>query len=120
MLINVISMILLGSLSAYMFACARFETTRRIALIPAIMCFAELCVFNLIPFMAHPVLSSILILCKVSILVIGTTAMKVDRAMSQKRCERRRVLRKQISCINHGIQVVNPATNYTSTMANIA
>ena len=106
MLISIISMVLLGSLAAYMTICAKFEVTRRFAMIPGTMCLIETIVAGVLEQATHPILTSLLLLTKLTILCLGVYAMKRDRVNAQKRSERRRAFRRKLLCAQNPIHIV--------------
>lgn len=106
MLLNMISVIVLASLSAYMFVCARFERTRQIAIVPALMSAIELYVADILSPTSYPILTAILLLLKVGMIVLGITAIQVDRNLAQKRNARRKALRKQMQYAQSPISIV--------------
>lgn len=108
MLLNIISMVILASLSAYMFACARFECTRRIAIIPGIMSLMEMTMAGVLSNTAFPLITAFLLLCKVAIVAIGIVAIRADRTMAQKRSERRRALKRKLAFAQNPIHMLPP------------
>lgn len=115
MLLNIISMVILASLSAYMFACARFECTRRIAIIPGVMSLMEMYMAGVLSNTAFPLITAFLLLCKVSIVVLGVIAIRADRTMAQKRSERRRALKRKMAFAQNPIHLLPPVQDVVNS-----
>lgn len=94
MAFSVIAAAVFGAVSLYMLVAAKCAVTRRMAWIPLSMAAMELAMCGVLAMGEYPVLTAILMLCRVTVLVCCTFSMKCDAAMVRNRRRRREVWRR--------------------------
>ena len=96
----------LGSVAIVMFARARFEFTKTVALVPAAMALTELFFASVLEPAMFPVLTVLLTAFRVAAAGFGLFVLREDAKMAARRSEKRRRCARQVLCASHGIQPV--------------
>lgn len=94
MIFSVVTAAVFGAVSLYMMMAAKCTVTRRMAWIPLSMSAMELAMCGALAMGEYPVLTAILMLCRLTVLVCCTLSMKRDAAMVRNRRRRREVWRR--------------------------
>lgn len=96
----------LGSVAILMFARARFEFTKTVALFPAVMAAIELFFASVLDPAMFPVLTAVLTALRASMVLFGLFVLREDAKMAARREEKRRRCARQVLCATHGIEPV--------------
>ena len=94
MVLSVVAAAVFGAASLYMITAAKCTVTRRMAWIPLSMSLMELAMCGALAMGEYPVLTVILMLCRLTVLTCCTLSMKRDAAMVRNRRRRREVWRR--------------------------
>lgn len=94
MVFSVIAAAVFGAASLYMMTAAKYPITRRMAWIPLSMSAMELAMCGVLEMGEYPVLTVILMACRVTVLFCCAVSMKRDAALVRNRRRRRAVWRK--------------------------
>ena len=94
MIFSVVVATVFGTVSLYMMMAAKCTVTRRMAWIPLSMSMIELAMCGALAMGEYPVLTGILLLCRLTVLVCCAMAMKRDAAVVRNRRRRREVWRR--------------------------
>ena len=94
MVFSVITAAVFGAVSLYMLVAAKCMGTRRMAWIPLSMAARELAMCGILAMGEYPVLTAILMLCRVTVLGCCALSMKRDAAIVRNRRRRREVWRR--------------------------
>ena len=93
MIMAVIIAAVFGAISLYMMMTARYAVTRKMVWIPLSMAAIELAMGGALLWWAYPVLTVILVACRLTVLTCCVAAIKKDAAMARNRRRRREVWR---------------------------
>ena len=93
MVLSVLAAAVLAATGAYMLISGRYAATRRMAWIPFAMAAMELAMCGALDLGAYPVLTTILMACRLTVLVCCNRVLKRDAAMERNRRRRRAVWR---------------------------
>lgn len=91
MIFAVIIATVFGAISLYMILAARYSVARKMAWIPLSMAAMELAMGGALLWWEYPVLTIILVACRLTVLTCCVAAMKKDAAMARNRRRRREV-----------------------------
>lgn len=91
MLWSVIAAAVLGATGLHMIFSGKYATTRRMSWIPFAMAAMELAMCGALDLAAYPVLTAILMVCRLTVLVCCYRVLKIDAAMERTRQRRRAV-----------------------------
>ena len=94
MIFSVVTAAVFGAVSLYMMVAAKCTVTRRMAWIPLSMAAMELAMCGVLAMGDYPVLTVVLMLCRLTVLTCCTLSMKRDAAMVRNRRRRREVWRR--------------------------
>ncbi len=94
MVFSVVTAAVFGAVSLYMMIAAKCTITRRMAWIPLSMAAMELAMCGVLAMGEYPVLTAVLMLCRLTVLACCTLSMKRDAAMARNRRRRREVWRR--------------------------
>ncbi len=94
MIFSVVTAAVFGAVSLYMITAAKYTVTRRMAWIPLSMAAMELAMCGVLAMGDYPVLTAVLMLCRLTVLTCCTLSMKRDAAMVRNRRRRREVWRR--------------------------
>ena len=94
MILSVVVAAVFGAVSLYMITAAKYTVTRRMGWIPLSMSMMELAMCGVLAMGEYPVLTVILMLCRLTVLTCCTLSMKRDAAMVRNRRRRREVWRR--------------------------
>lgn len=93
MIFSVVAAAVFGAMSLYMTTAARYTVTRRMAWIPLTMAAMELAMGGALLWLEYPVLTVVLMFCRITVLLCCVLSMKKDAAMERNRRRRREVWR---------------------------
>ncbi len=94
MVFSVVTAAVFGAVSLYMLVAAKCTVTRRMAWIPLSMAAMELAMCGVLAMGEYPVLTVILMLCRLTVLACCALSMKRDAAVVRNRRRRREVWRR--------------------------
>lgn len=94
MVFSVVTAAVFGAVSLYMITAAKYTVTRRMAWIPLSMSAMELAMCGVLAMGEYPILTAVLMLCRLVVLTCCTLSMKRDAAMVRNRRRRREVWRR--------------------------
>lgn len=97
MVFSVIAAAVFGAASLYMITAAKNTVTRRMSWIPLSMAAIELAMCGALAMWDFPILTVILMACRVTVLACCALAMKRDAAIERNRRRRRAVWRRVVS-----------------------
>lgn len=97
MLFNLCAAAVLGAVALYMTGKTAYKTARRMAWVPAAMALMELALCGALDVAAYPVLTAVLMVCRVTVLGCCLLALKKDAAAIRNRRRRREVCRRVTS-----------------------
>lgn len=97
MVFNLCAAAVLGAVALYMTGKTAYKTARRMAWVPAAMALMELALCGALDVTAYPVLTTVLMACRVIVLVCCSLALKKDAAAIRNRRRRREVCRRVTS-----------------------
>lgn len=95
-MLNVINVVIMGVLCAYMVKKAQFRTARRMALIPLGICLTDVLAFGLLKAELFPVLTLILAALRLTVVLCCNVALRRDAAMVRARARRLRRQRQTV------------------------
>lgn len=119
-MLSFISSLVLGAVALTMYARARFEFTRTIALAPAVMAGLELYLANVLEIGAFPVLTVLLVAFRVAMVSLCVVTLCEDAKMAKRREEKRRRCARQTLCATHGIQPLVTAKAERTVIRKVA
>ncbi len=93
MIFSVVVAAVFGAISLYMITAAQYSVTRKMAWIPLSMAAMELAMGGALLWWEYPVLTAVLMLCRMTVLTCCVVSMKRDAAMARNRRRRREVWR---------------------------
>lgn len=96
MILSVIAATVLGATGLHMIFSGKYASTRKTSWIPFSMAVMELALCGALDLAAYPVLTAILMICRVTVLFCCYRVMKIDAAMERTR-QRRRAVWKHIA-----------------------
>jgi len=105
MLWSVIAAAVLGATGLHMIFSGKYATTRRMSWIPFAMAAMELAMCGALDLAAYPVLTAILMVCRLTVLVCCYRVLKIDAAMERTRQRRRAVCHDDDGLIRYAAQV---------------
>lgn len=94
MILNVLFSAALTTAGLYMILVGKHNATRRMSWIPLSMAAMELAMFGALPVTEYPVITLLLLACRITVLTCCSRAMKRDAAMERNRRRRREVWRR--------------------------
>ena len=94
MVFSVIAAAVFATAGLYMMTAAKFTVTRRMAWIPSSMAAMELAMCGVLAMFDYPILTLILMACRMTVLTCCAVSMKRDAAMARNRRRRREVWRR--------------------------
>ncbi|MBR5540502.1 MAG: hypothetical protein IKU56_03900 [Clostridia bacterium] len=94
MIFSVVAAAVFGAVSLYMITAAKCTVTHRMAWIPLSMAAMELAMCDVLEMGEYPVLTAVLMLCRLTVLACCALSMKRDAAVARNRRRRREVWRR--------------------------
>lgn len=110
----------LGSVAILMFARARFEFTKTVALVPAMMAGIELFFAGVLEPAMFPVMTVLLTAFRAAMIGFGLFVLHEDAKMAARREEKRRRCARQVLCATHGIEPVRTVKETTVRVSEAA
>ncbi len=94
MILNVLFSAALTTAGLYMILNGKAAATRRMSWIPLSMAAMELAMFGALPVLEYPIITVVLLACRVTVLTCCAKALKRDAAAQRNRRRRREVWRR--------------------------
>ncbi|MBR2338362.1 MAG: hypothetical protein IKA63_02720 [Clostridia bacterium] len=114
MVLSILAAAVLAATGCYMIINGRYAATRRMSWIPLAMAAMELAMCGALDLTAYPLLTAILMLCRVTVLFCCHRVLKRDAAMERNRRRRRAVWRHIAATAPEACIVTGTATRVAS------